>query len=468
MLSTHPGERTSAHQTGFRPDLLPSGLYRRPRSFTGSWGLQTFCAPSADCTGCPSYPLACRFTFPDAHALSRALRTTPRGLYRRLGIGKARNPFLPSPCPEGRVITHEISTPLGLVCQETQRPNVHLRSDLRSSVLFSYNHWSFHFRFQCYSTNRMVDTPRRDSRRRGEPWAAGSVLGYASANIFDRLGVIDADPLIGPFLRGLPSLLLGVFLVWKHHTLDQLRPASSRYIGRRAILSFIWAGIISTLGLFLYYFAIRVGGVTVTIPVQETYVIWGTLIAWHFLGERIPRYAVVGVLLIFVGLVTLSWGQFRGHPVSPLWYWAIPLAFCTALTYGISGVLWRDGQLRGAHQSTAIFLQFATSVLVGLVGLIALGRGPALLGISRHSLLALLASGVLSGILAIYCLFTALRLMAVARVYAFSSLTPLVATLFAHFFLHEYLNGLVFGGVVLVSIGVILTQVFRPSEERQA
>jgi len=177
---------------------------------------------------------------------------------------------------------------------------------------------------------------------------------------------------------------------------------------------------------------------------------------------------VLGVLLIFVGLVTLSWGQFRGHPTSPLWYWAIPLAFSTALTYGISGVLWRDGQLRGAHQSTAIFLQFATSVLVGLVGLIALGRGPALLGINRHSLLALLTSGVLSGILAIYCMFTALRLMAVARVYAFSSLTPLVATLFAHFFLHEYLNGLVFGGVVLVSIGVILTQVFRPTEERQA
>ncbi len=296
----------------------------------------------------------------------------------------------------------------------------------------------------------------------------GSVLGYASANIFDRLGIIHADPLIGPFIRGLPSLLLGVLLIWKHHTLDQLRRGSSRYIGRRAIFSFIWAGIVSTLGLFLYYFAIRIGGVTVTIPVQETYVIWGTLIAWIFLGERIHRYAVVGVLLIFAGLVTLSWGQAQGHPTSPLWYWAIPLAFSTALTYGISGVLWRDGQLRGAHQSTAIFLQFATSVSVGFVGLIALGRGPALLGIARQSLLALLSSGVLSGVFAIYCLFTALRLMAVARVYAFSSLTPLVATLFAHFFLHEYLNGLMLGGVVLVSIGVIFTQVFRPTEERQA
>ncbi len=314
----------------------------------------------------------------------------------------------------------------------------------------------------------MADPQPQNARRRGEPWAIGLVLGYASANIFDRLGVTHADPLIGPFLRGLPSLLLGLFLVARHHTLDQLRPSSARYIGRRAILSFIWAGTLSTLGLFLYYFAIRMGGVTVTIPVQETYVIWGTIIAWRFLHERLPRFAVVGVVLIFGGLVALSWGQTRGHPASPLWYWAIPLALCTALSYGVSGVLWRDGQLRGAHQSTAILLQFLTSEVVGLAGLILLGRGPTLLATSWHSLAALLTSGVLSGILAIYCMFTALRLMAVARVYAFSSLTPLVATLFAHLFLHEYLNVLVFGGVALVSIGVLLTQVFRPSEERQA
>jgi hypothetical protein len=111
MLAFNPGEYTPAHQTGFRPDLLPSGLYRRPRSFTGSWGLQAFFALSADCTGYLGYPLACRFALPDSHALGRALRTTPRGLYRRLGIGKARIQVLPSPCPEGRGLTETILAP---------------------------------------------------------------------------------------------------------------------------------------------------------------------------------------------------------------------------------------------------------------------------------------------------------------------------------------------------------------------
>ena len=314
----------------------------------------------------------------------------------------------------------------------------------------------------------METTSSTPKRRRGEPWALGTVLGYASASIFDRWAVETADPLMGPVLRGLPSLLLGIILVWKHHTFDQMRPSSPRYIGRRAIFAFVAAGVISTLGLFLYYFAIRIGGVIITIPVQETYVIWGTLIAWVFLGERIHRHALLGVGFIFAGLVGLSLGQLGGQPISPRWYWAIPLALCTALTYGVSGVLWRDGQLRGAHQSTAIFLQFSTSVAVGLGGLLVVVPGLVLRKAAWGGMEALLVSGVLSGVLAIYCMFTALRLMSVARVYAFSAIQPLVATLFAHFFLHEFLNLAMLFGITLVTIGVILTQVFRPKEERQA
>ena len=87
-------------------------------------------------------------------------------------------------------------------------------------------------------------------QRRGEPWALGSVLGYSSANIFDRVAVVQADPLIGPVLRGIPSLVLGVILVWKHRTLNQLRPSSPQYIGLRPILAFLAAGAISTLGSF--------------------------------------------------------------------------------------------------------------------------------------------------------------------------------------------------------------------------
>jgi drug/metabolite transporter (DMT)-like permease len=304
--------------------------------------------------------------------------------------------------------------------------------------------------------------------RRGEPWALGSVAGYASANLFDRLAVTHADPLIGPLIRGLPSLFLGIALVWKNRTLSQLAPNSRDYVGTRVLLSLLAAGAVSTVGLFAYYVAIQIGGVTITIPVLQTYGLWGMLIAWFFLRERAGRMVVLGLGLIALGLAALSLGQLRGQPISPRWFWAIPLALFAAFTYGLAGALWRDAQLRGAHQSTAILTQFMASIAVALAGLAVNGRLVLITSTPGRDLAALLSSGILSGIVGIYCIFMALRLMTVARVFAYSALTPLVATFGAHFLLHEYLNALMLAGVCLASVGVALTQIFRPAEEKQA
>jgi drug/metabolite transporter (DMT)-like permease len=127
-----------------------------------------------------------------------------------------------------------------------------------------------------------------------------------------------------------------------------------------------------------------------------------------------------------------------------------------------------DGQLRGAHHSTAILSHSLTSMTVALIGLAALVRWSALVATSGRDVAALLTSGVLSGVVGIYSMFIALRRMTVARVYALRALTPLVAALFARFFLHEYLSPLMLASILLVSLGVALTQIYRPGEERQA
>jgi hypothetical protein len=63
-------------EMSFAFNLLPSGLYRRPRSFTGSWGLQAARSTTA------------RRLTSQALRRSEALPATPRGLYRRSGIRK--------------------------------------------------------------------------------------------------------------------------------------------------------------------------------------------------------------------------------------------------------------------------------------------------------------------------------------------------------------------------------------------
>ncbi len=299
----------------------------------------------------------------------------------------------------------------------------------------------------------------------GELWALGGVVGYAGASVVERAAVVSADPLIGPLIRGLPSLALGILLLFARRTYRQLLPGSESYLGWRAMIVFIIPGVLSTIGLFAYYFALRLGGVAITVPVQQSFIVWGAIASWLYLGERFHRKAVMGVGILVLGLLVLTFGQMRGAPLSSRWYMAIPLALFTAISYGISGVFWRDGQLRGADQSTGIFLQFIASEITALIGLLWFGRFQALLETSPHDLGALFVGGILSGIVGIYGLFTSLKLMSVTRVYALFSLQPLVASVVAYFILKEYLNVQMMIGILLVCVGVAFVQVFKPVEE---
>ncbi len=314
----------------------------------------------------------------------------------------------------------------------------------------------------------MIDFRNGRLAKSGEFWMVGAIIGYVSSYMFDKMAVANIDPLIGPLFRRLPSLLLGMILIVAQGMTDQLRPSSRRFVGRPAIVIFAIAGVISTVGTFTYYFALRLGGVVLTIPTTQSLVLWGMVVGWIYLGEKFSPKGVLGGVAVFIGLLLLSYGQTKGAPVSGQWYYAIPLALVTALSWGVAGALWRDGQLRGAHQSTAILVQFGVGIAFSILILASVGRLGAISAARTRDLLALLTGGLLSGIVAIYCIFTALRLMSVGRVYILNSLTSLLAALLGYMVFGEFLNGFMLAGIVLISLGVVLVEVFKPAQEKQA
>jgi len=316
--------------------------------------------------------------------------------------------------------------------------------------------------------NAAVAIKPRSLTQIGELWALMGVLGYASANVFEAAAVKSADPLIGPLIRGVPTLALALFLLSTRKTWRQLQPSSAHYVGRRTIVIFIIPGVLATIGLFTYFYALQVGGVVITIPVQQTYILWGALASWIYLGERFSSKSLMGVSILIAGLVVLALGQMQGTPVSGQWYYAIPLAIFTAITFGVSGVFWRIGQLRGADQSTGIFINVVAAEVVALIGLMGVGRIGSLFETSPSDLGALFAGGVLSGIVGLYGLFTSLGLMSVTRAYALASLTPLTAAILAYVFLKEHINLQMLVGIVMVTVGVALVQIYKPTEEVKA
>jgi drug/metabolite transporter (DMT)-like permease len=292
----------------------------------------------------------------------------------------------------------------------------------------------------------------------GELWALGAVFGYSGANLFGRAGVATGNPIAGPLLRAVPSLLMGLLLGWRGKQYRQLLPGDTRYVGSRLLLVFVGSGLISVIGTFAFFFALHIGGVDIAVPVLQTQLIWGSLFAWIMLGERVNARGVLGILVTFAGLVVLALGQSQGVPVSNNWYWGLGLALIPAIAWGFSGVVWRYGQQRGMERSSGITIQYGTAVVASALFLLFSGQLGVYRTIGVGDFTALLVSGVFGGVIAVFCMFTAMKLLPAATVFVLNGLTPLVTALGGGLFLHENVNGLMWLGILLASAGVVLFQ----------
>lgn len=294
-------------------------------------------------------------------------------------------------------------------------------------------------------------------RAAGELWALGAVFGYTGANLFGRAGVTQGNPLAAPILRDLPSLVMGLILLVRGGHYRQALPGREEFVGRR-LLPFVGSGIASVAGTFAFFFALNLGGVNIAVPVIQTQIMWGALFGAIILGERLKPAALVGMAITFAGLVVLAVGQSRGVPVSPGWYWGLLLALVPALGWGFSGVIWRHGQQRGVDRSTGITVHYGTSVLASLVFLLVSGRLDVYATLAPSDLGVLLASGLFGGVIAVYSMFNAMRLLPAATVYVLNGLTPLFTALGGALLLGEYVNGPMWLGIGVTSAGVAAFQ----------
>lgn len=291
----------------------------------------------------------------------------------------------------------------------------------------------------------------------GELWAMGAVFGYTGANIFGRAGVTDSDPIAAPLLRDLPSLLMGLALIFRDYHYRQLLPSRPEFQGR-LLLPFVVSGIASVIGTFAFFFALNIGGVNIAVPVLQTQIIWGSLFGWMLLRERVTWRGAFGIVVTLAGLAVLTLGQSRGVPVSDSWFWGLLLAMIPALAWGISGVIWRRGQHLGVDRSAGITIHYGISVVVSLGFLLLSGQFDIYRSVSIGDIGALALSGVFGGVVAVYSMFSAMRLLPAANVFVLNGLIPLTSALGGALFLGEYINVIMWLGIFLASAGVVLFQ----------
>ena len=126
--------------------------------------------------------------------------------------------------------------------------------------------------------------------------------------------------------------------------------------------------------------------------------------------------------------------------------------------WGLSAVVWRLGQQQGVDRSGGITVHYGTSVVAALIWLALAGELDVYCEITAADFTALALSGVFGGMIAVYSMFAAMRLLPAATVFVLNGLTPLTTALGGALLLGEYINLEMWLGILLASAGVVLFQ----------
>ncbi|MCX8164597.1 MAG: DMT family transporter [Aquificaceae bacterium] len=123
---------------------------------------------------------------------------------------------------------------------------------------------------------------------------------WGTAPVLFKLGLRgDVSPVTALVFHNLSAFLLALIFM----------SATSARIDYpiKDILLLALGGIMSGfLGLFFFFKAVKTGEVSVVAPIASTSPLWGSLIAFIFLGEPFSWLRAFGILLVVCGIILIS------------------------------------------------------------------------------------------------------------------------------------------------------------------
>jgi uncharacterized membrane protein len=252
-----------------------------------------------------------------------------------------------------------------------------------------------------------------------------------------------------------------------------LRPSLAA-IDRRTVLGLASAGLLGLLGYLAFYRALECGGaVGLVSAISATYGGVTTLLAVLVLGEHLGAYGAAGVVLAVTGvaMATARAGDTAaetppiavGEPmvgvapgpsrVGGLSRAGIPLAFASALTYGVGGFLLGDYSARAGWLGSAL-VAHGTSVTALLLALPFLGRPKAWRGSASGVIWA--AAAGLTDAVGLLAFSRGGQVGQVAVTAAVSSVFPAIPLVAGLLMFGEHLSRRQLSGVSVIVVGLVM------------
>jgi drug/metabolite transporter (DMT)-like permease len=275
-------------------------------------------------------------------------------------------------------------------------------------------------------------------KRNGEFLVLISILAFSVSDIFDKVAVVETDPLLATLIKCI-IICLFVFFVGLR---ERFNFKGARY--------FVASGLISEIvGSASFMQSLRFG-INVALPVIQSQVIFTAIFSYLLLRERISKKAYAGIVVIFTGLAILAYSQFSyveaQDPLSGVFF-----ALVASIGWGAGAVLWKMGLEHGASSSTGLIVHYLSAIVV--ISAVMLFRGIRF-SVSSSDIVNLAIASLLDGILGMLALIRSMRYISATRAQTLKSLYPILACVLASIIFREPITGAMASGMVIATVGV--------------
>ncbi|MDD4160238.1 MAG: EamA family transporter [Synergistaceae bacterium] len=228
-------------------------------------------------------------------------------------------------------------------------------------------------------------------------------------------------------------------------------------------------------GDVLYFIAIKKIGVSLAVPVTNSYPMFVVLTSWLMLGEPITMQIVLGIIVVLSGLLLLRFGGDRDNPekddhrAKEIGFSRLMEGFLFAIGAGLSWAIGAPltkmametsglGPIEITFYRALVFLIISWSYRFLLVKY----RPEMVMPLRRLPVKGwtyFLGAAVIGLGLGSIFYTTCINSMPVAVVTAITATSPFIAALFGHFVLNDRLRGLQWAGVVLIITGSVTVSI---------
>jgi drug/metabolite transporter (DMT)-like permease len=151
---------------------------------------------------------------------------------------------------------------------------------------------------------------------------------WGASFLLMKLGASEFGPFVTAFLRVFfAALFLLPLLAWRG-----LLPALRAKLGPILLVGVINSG----LPFALFSFAVLHITTGLTSILNATVPLWGALVAWLWLGDKLTASRSLGLAIGFAGVAALAWNKASFQPGASLPGWAVLACLAATLLYGVA------------------------------------------------------------------------------------------------------------------------------------